>query len=151
LKFHTLNEEQKDKIKNLLKSDHARALSNCNMDDNSIDSLIIKHLFAININENVNKDDDVLIGALWRNIFWLCKDIGNEKFAKICAYNALEKLRKVLDKEQINDNSKGYIALNVVALLKYMSMDEYTDKYLSMACISSDVNVRRVAFILKTK
>lgn len=84
------------------------------------DVLVIKYLQAININEHINPGANALLGSLWRNLYWLSKDIEDTDFALYCGKKAIEKFRVAIDGNEFVDiTSKATIALSLANIIAY--------------------------------
>lgn len=150
LKFFSINNFEFEEIKKVLESEHRPVVESRIEKRSDFDVLVIKYLQAININEHVNPGANALIGSLWRNLYWLSKDIGDENFAKYCRIRAIEKYHVAVDENQLHDSiSKGATALSLASLLIKNGTEKEVPKYLAIAAECPDERVSSIAKELK--
>ena len=63
-----------------MKEQHTPIVENNTMLKSDLDRLVLKYLQAININEHINPGANALIGSLWRNLYWMSRDILDDEF-----------------------------------------------------------------------
>lgn len=147
-KFFTIDEAETDKLKLMLKTQHAIVIkNNQSILQSEFDKIILGYAQAIHINETVNPDDKATIGMLWLNLHWACKDAGDIKLATHCARNAIKKLRSVIDDDLIADpDEKAQISLYIASLLKLIGQTASAEEYCDIAIESAkDGNIKKRA------
>ncbi len=152
-KFFTIDDNEADKLKLMLKTQHALVIKkNEEILKSAFDNVILSYLQAIHINETVNPDDKATIGMLWLNLYFACKDAGDIKLSTHCARNAIKKLRSVLDDDLIVDlDEKAQIALYVASLLKLIGQKASAEEYCDIAIESAkNGNIKTRAEAFKT-
>ena len=144
-KFFTIDDTEVDKLKLMLKTQHALVIkNNADILKSSFDNVILSYLQAIHINEIINPDDKATIGMLWLNLHFACKDAGDIKLSTHCARNAIKKLRSIIDDDLIVDlNEKAQISLYVASLLKLIGQKASAEEYCDVALESAkDGNIK---------
>ena len=138
-KFFNIEDGEVDKLKLMLKTQHASVIkNNAGILKSSFDNVILSYLQAIHINETVNPDDKATIGMLWLNLHFACKDAGDIKLSTHCARNAIKKLRILIDDDAIVDlDEKAQIALYVASLLKLIGQKASSAEYCDVAIESA--------------
>ncbi|MBE6901172.1 MAG: DUF2225 domain-containing protein [Ruminococcaceae bacterium] len=139
-----------EEIKQILKEQHYPVFEEKKELCTAFDHLVLRYLQAIHINETINAADNVLIGTLWLDLYWLACDVGDEEFATFCAHNFTEKLKKAIDCNEISDKTVKY---NLVFTLAYILMrtgrfDEAV-KYCDIATTCKDHVIKLQAYKLK--
>ncbi len=150
-RFFTVDESEVDKLKLILKTQHALVIKkNEAILKSSFDNVILSYLQAIHINEIINPDDKATIGMLWLNLHWACKDAGDIKLSVHCARNAIKKLRVLIDDDAIADlDERAQIALYVASLLKLVGQNASAEEYCTVAIESAksgDIKIRAEKF-----
>lgn len=146
LRFFGLNNFEYEVVNNLLTKEHKPVVESRIEKRSDFDVLVMRYLQAININEHINPGDNVLIGGMWRNIFWLCKDISEMDFAAYSAKKATEKFKAAFEENQFADViSKTTTALSLASILVYIR--EYDDalQYADMAVECTDEKIKNKA------
>lgn len=138
-KFFTIDDNEVDKLKLTLKTQHASVIkNNAEILKSTFDNVILSYLQAIHINETINPDDKATIGMLWLNLYFACKDAGDIKLSTHCARNAIKKLRVLIDDDAIVDlDEKAQIALYVASLLKLIGQKASAAEYCDVAIESA--------------
>ena len=138
-KFFTIDDNEIDKIKLTLKTQHALVIKkNEEVLKSVFDNVILTYLQAIHINETVNPEDKATIGMLWLNLHWACKDAGDIKLSTHCARNAIKKLRSIVDDDAIADlDDKAQISLYLASLLKLIGQCASAEEYCDVAIESA--------------
>ena len=147
LKFFKVNPSEHEGIKQLLKIEHTPEIEKkLDLFKTKYDALVLKYLQAIHINERINQEDDILIGTLWLNLYWIGIDGGDDKFTLYCAKNAIDRLTDALNGEQtIDEISKSLLAISLGNLLVYVDRKSEAMKYCLMALSCKDDGVRECA------
>lgn len=151
LKFFGINNFEYELIEKLLRTEHKPILEARLEKRGDYDMLVIKYLQAININEHINPGANLLIGGLWRNLYWLAKDMDEQEFAKYCGIKAIEKYKTAIDENEFNDNdSRAVIALSLTSIMIYCK--DYKDilRYVSIATESSVDKIKARALKVKS-
>lgn len=149
LNFFKINEIDLELVKNVLSQQTATISSYKNI-SSEFDRLVLSYLQAININEALYDSDNVLIGSMYMNLYWLCDGEMDKRFVNYCAKNAVKKFRVAIDDEQISDNEvKGRVAFYLSSLLVHLDMYRDALEYLNLAILCPDQNVRKFAQALK--
>ena len=143
---------KRDHINKLLTEQHIPAIEKAESLNSEFDKLFISYLQAIHINEAVNKNDGLLLGRLWLDLYWLSADADDETMKKYCSEKALKLLKTAYEENAIpDDNSKQSIALTIANLSeKYGSIDD-AKKYCALAVTGKDVEVRTHAQYLRDR
>lgn len=116
----------------------------------AFDNLVLRYLQAIHINESVNSADNVLIGTLWLDLYWLSCDAGDEQFGSYCAKSASEKLKKAIDGNEISDKLvRDSLALTLTNLLVLTGRHDEAMRYCDIATLSADGTMKIQAYRLK--
>ena len=152
-KFFNIDDSEVDRLKIILKTQHALVIkNNAEVLKSSFDNVILAYLQAIHINETINPDDKATIGMLWLNLHFACKDAGDIKLSTHCARNAIKKLRSIIDDDLIIDlNEKAQISLYVASLLKLIGQKASAEEYCDVAIESAkDSSIKNRAEKFKT-
>lgn len=152
LRFFGINNFEFELVKQVLEKEHRPIVESRIAKRNAYDELVMRYLQAIHINEYINAGGDVLIGGLWRNLYWLAKEAGEVEFALICAKKTIEKYKKALEENQFRDEQgRAAAAMTLSALLINCKEGKESIKYLDMAVQSSDERIKNNALKLKEK
>ena len=150
LKFFGINNFEFEEVSRVLEREHKPVLEARLEKRSEYDKLVINYLQAIHINEHINPEAGALIGGLWRNLYWLSKDVDDDAFALYCARQAVTKFKSALDENRISDlYGKCTTALSLVNLMMYCKESSEVMKYIEIAIESPDEKVRNIA--LQTK
>jgi len=146
LKFFGINNFEFEVVEKLLQKEH-RAVVESRLEKRSeFDFLVMHYLQAININEHINPGANVLIGNMWRNLYWLAKDVSDTEFAKYCALRVVKKYKQALEENQFGDViSKCATALSLVSMLVYTEDTKEVLKYIHIAVESPDNRIQKRA------
>jgi len=146
LKFFGLNNFEYEVVNNLLAKEHKPVVESRIEKRSDFDVLVMRYLQAININEHINPGAHALIGGMWRNIYWLCKDISETDFALYSAKKVVEKYKAAIEENQFADAiSKTSTALSLAAILIYLKDYDEALTYVNMAVESSDEKIKNKA------
>lgn len=149
LNFFSLESEEAEKIKELIKNEHLPVLEDREK-KTPFDMLVYSYLQAIHINEHINQDDYELIGTLWLKLYWLGRDSGDQRFAKYCAKNAAKKLRVAIDGAQIQEGeNKWFLALSLAYLLYGLNEKEDALEYCGIVIDCPEDRLKQRALKLK--
>lgn len=152
LSFFRIMSFKRESVKQILESQHFPVIEEKKESCTAFDNLVIRYLQAIHINESVNSADNVLIGTLWLDLYWLACDIGDEQFALYCAQNASEKLQKAIMDNEVRDlQIKCSLSLTEAHLMLKTGKTEDALKFIDIASESTDSTVKMQAYTLKEK
>ena len=152
LSFFKMLPFKRDHISKLLKEQHIPAIEKANNLTSELDKLFINYIQAIHINEAVNMNDDLLIGKLWLNLYWIFADYNHEDMKSYCSHKALPLLKSAYEGNAISDDySKQCIALTIADLsAQYGSMDD-AKKFCGFALVGKDTDIRSHALRLRER
>lgn len=152
LKFFSINQFEYELVDKLLRAEH-RPVVEARLEKRSdFDYLVLRYLQAININEHVNPGANVIIGSLWRNLYWLSKDANDLEFAKYCAAKVIEKFRAALEEDQFADvTGKCTTALSLASIMVYCNEKQDLLKYINIATECPDERIQGRALQMKAK
>lgn len=146
LRFFGLNNFEYEVVNNLLAKEHKPVVESRIEKRSDFDILIMRYLQAININEHINPGDHVLLGGMWRNIFWLCQDISETDFARYSAKKAADKFKAAFEENQFADAiSKTSTALSLASILVYIKEYEDALPYANIAVECTDEKIKNKA------
>ena len=146
LRFFGLNNFEYELVSKLLVKEHKPVVDSRIEKRGAFDIKVIQYLQAININEHINPGDNLLIGGLWRNLFWMCKDASEMEFAKYSARMAIEKYKAAFEEEQFRDAiSKTTTALSLASILIYIKEYEDALPYADIAVECTDEMIKNKA------
>lgn len=150
LSFFRMIPFKREFIKRILKEQHNPVIEDKKFLSTPFDQLVLKYLQAIHINESVNASDNVLIGSLWLDLYWLACDAADENLAMFFAQNAVEKLQKAVTADEISDVAiKCSLALTVAYLLLKIGKKDEAFRFCDIAAESTDSTVKTQAYALK--
>lgn len=150
LRFFGINNFEFEIVEKLLAKEHKPIVEARLEKRSEYDLLVMKYLQAININEHVDPGANALIGGLWRNLYWLSKDISDTTFARYCAKRAVEKYQAAIDGEEIGDvTARTTIAHSLACMMVYMGDYKGVMKYIDMAMGCPDERIRKRAAQVK--
>lgn len=151
LRFFGINNFEFELVEKLLTKEHKPIVEDRLEKRSDYDILVMKYLQAININEHVDPGANALIGGLWRNLYWLSKDVSDSTFARYCAAKAVEKYQAAIERDEFSDvTSKTMIAHSLACMMVYVG--EYKDamKYIDIAMACPDERIQKRALQVKT-
>ena len=152
LRFFGLNNFEFEVVEKLLRNEHKPIVEARLERRSDFDWLVLRYLQAININEHINPGENVLIGGMWRNLYWLSKDVSDVEFAKYCAQKVIEKYRAAIDGSEFADiTSKCTTALSLVGFLMYSSEEKDILKYANIAIECPDARIKNRAMQIKAR
>lgn len=152
LRFFGINNFEYELVTKLLQTEHKPIVESRIEKRSDFDWLVLKYLQAININEHINPDATLLIGSMWRNLYWLAKDANDITFARYCAQKVVEKFRSAVDENQFADASGKYVtALSLASLMAYCGERKELLRYLDIAAECSDEKIQKRALQMKAK
>ena len=152
LKFFSINNFEFEEVEKLLLSEHKPVLE-MQLDKRSdFDIMVIKYLQAININEHINAGANVLIGNLWRNLYWMAKDVSDNNFAMYCAKKAVEKYKVAVDENEFFDAyGRTATAMSLANLLNFIGVHKEVPHYINIAIESPDEKIKVRALKVKER
>jgi len=135
LKFFGINNFEFELVKKVLYNEH-RPIVEARLEKRSdFDYLVLHYLQAIHINEHINAGGNVLIGGMWRNLYWLAKDVSDKEFTDFCAKKAMEKYQLAMEENRFFDAlERATVALTLANLQIYCGIiNQDTLRYLDIA------------------
>ena len=151
LKFFSINNFEQEIVQKVL-MEHRIAIDACGERLGSYDSLIVKYLQAIHINEHINAGNNLLIGNLWRSIHWLSRDVSDDRFAMYSAMKAVERFKVAIEEGQIFDPiAKAATALSLVSMSMRCNVGKDILHYLDYAVKCEDDRIRGMAQRVKER
>lgn len=103
LSFFKMLPFKRDLIRRVLKEQHDPVLAARTDLTSPFDQLFRKYIQTIHINEAVNSNDELLIGRLWLDLYWLFEDAADDTMKLYCARKAAALLASALEKGVIDD------------------------------------------------
>ncbi len=142
---------KKEFIKKLLSEKMDPVMQSCGGNFNStFDQLFLRYLRAIYINEATNSEDNLLIGRLWLNLYWLFKDIGDEKMKLYCANQASGYLNNAISHNQTDDAyAQQTLSLSLANLYAVLGKKDKTIQMCDMVINGEDGALKRLGYILR--
>ena len=151
LKFFGVNQFEFEEVKKILLNEHKPVVEARFEKRTDFDILVMQYLQAVHINEHINASGNVLIGNLWRSLYWLAKDANDRDFALYCAKNAIEKYQAALEENRFFDGvERSSTALSLVNLMVFCNTWK-VQRYVNIALESPDVRVTEHAAKLKAQ
>lgn len=151
LSFFRMIPFKREFIKRILKEQHDPVLEEKKFLSTPFDHLVLRYLQAIHINEAVNSSDDLLIGMLWCDLYWLACDACDDMLSLYCAEQAALKLQKAVDGKKVKDDERCSLALTLAHLFGVTGKKDMVQKYCELAAESTDSDVKTQAYRLKEK
>lgn len=152
LKFFGINNFEFEVVESLLAKEHRPIVEARLERRGDFDIMVMKYLQAININEHINPGAHALIGGLWRNLYWMSKDVGDTGFATYCGIKAIEKFKVAIDEDEIHDTtSKTATALSLANIMAYCGELKEIKRYITIATESPDEKIRNRALQVNAK
>lgn len=143
LKFFGINNFEFEIIEKLLYNEHKPVVEDRLEKRGDFDIMVMKYLQAININEHINPGANALIGSLWRNLYWMSKDVSDTAFAAYCVKKAMEKLKIAIDGNEFHDaESKTTTALSLAAMMINNGEGKEIKHYITIAAESPNERIR---------
>lgn len=143
LKFFGINNFEFEIIEKLLYNEHKPVVEDRLEKRGDFDIMVMKYLQAININEHINPGANALIGSLWRNLYWMSKDVSDTAFAAYCVKKAMEKLKIAIDGNEFHDvESKTTTALSLAAMMINNGECKEIKHYITIAAESPNERIR---------
>ena len=151
LRFFSINNFEYEEVEKVLQKEHKNVVETRLERRGEYDILVVRYLQAIHINEHINPGDNALIGSLWRNLYWLSKDVSDNEFAMYCAKRVVKKYKTAVDENQFHDAaSKSATALSLVNMLAYCGISKDIMHYLNIAIDCPDKKISGKALQIKT-
>lgn len=117
LNFFLMDPFKKHMIERVLKEKHRAVLKQYTEFQSIFDQLFMRYIRAIHINESINPEDNLQLGKLWLNLYWLFEDSDDKGMWFYTARKASEYLEKALEKEEIQDDTSFHsIELTLASL-----------------------------------
>ncbi|MBQ4068179.1 MAG: DUF2225 domain-containing protein [Lachnospiraceae bacterium] len=150
LKFFGINNFEYEVIEKLLFAEHKPIVEDRLERRGDFDIMVMKYLQAININEHINPGANALIGGMWRNLYWMCKDVSDKEFAMYCAKKAVEKYKVAVDENEFHDiESKTATALSLANIMAYCGERKEVKHYITIATDSPNEKIKNRAVRIK--
>lgn len=151
LRFFSINNFEFDIVEKLLAKEHKPIVESRIEKRSAFDLLVMKYLQAININEHIDPGANALIGGLWRNLYWLSKDVSDAEFAQYSAKKAIEKYQAAIEGDEITDAlARTTIAHSLACMMVKRSEYKGVMKYVDIALACPDERIRNRAQQVKT-
>jgi len=152
LKFFGINNFEYELVKEVVRKEQLPVAESGIAKRGPYDVLVMEYLQAIHINEYINAGDDLLIGGMWRSLYWLAKDAEETEFAAYCAKKVMKKFKNALDSNQYMDEfSRSTAAMTLVTLMINAKEESDMRKYINIAAEASDERIKNNALRLKEK
>lgn len=145
LSFFRMIPFKREFIKKILKQEHDPVLEQVKFLSTPFDHLVLKYLQAIHINEAVNAADDMLIGMLLTDLYWLANDSCDKNFSEYCAKKAAEKLKKAVDAMKPGEEQYS-LSLTLASILSDIGNTIEAKKYCEIAAQSSLSEIKTNAY-----
>lgn len=150
LSFFKMLPFKRELIKRILKEQHEPALENHTQLKTPFDQLFLRYLEAIHINEAINFNDNLMIGKLWLNLYWLFIDAEDEDMRKYCARNAVGLLAKALESHAVSDNYAAQrYQVTTANLYAELGDKKSAVKWCDEAVSGEDASLKKFALTLK--
>lgn len=105
LSFFSVNAYKKDMIERVLREKHNDLVKRHTVYNSPFDQLFMRYIRAIHINLSINPEDNLKIGKLWLNLYWLFEDSDDKGMWFYTARKASEYLSKALERNEIQDET----------------------------------------------
>ena len=152
LKFFGINNFEFEVVEKLLNTEHKEIVEARLERRGDFDIMVMKYLQAININEHINPGANALIGGLWRNLYWMSKDVADTDFAMYCAKKAVGKFKVAIDENEFYDNeSKTTTALSLANLMASCGDTKEIKHYINIATESPNEKIKNRAVQIKAR
>ena len=150
LSFFRMIPFKKEFIKQLLHEQHDPVLQAHNNLNTPFDQLFLRYLRAIHINEAINAEDNLLIGRLWLNLYWLFDDAGDEKMKLYCAEQASGFLEKAISG---NETKEAYaqqtLSLSLANLYAVLGKKDKAVQMCAAVIDGEDGALKRLGHVLR--
>lgn len=152
LNFFCVLNFKKELISKTLSEQHNPELSKANFMKTPFDHLFLRYIQAIHINEITNRNDVVLLGKLWVNLYWLFTDAGDDSMRLYCAEKAIGLLEKAVKDNRIPDAySKQSLTLTLASLYSLLNRKEDAMKMCDISSDGNDGELKTIAHRFKEK
>lgn len=122
LSFFVMNPFKKDLIQRVLTEKHEAVMKEHADLESPFDLLFLRYIRAIHINRTVDPGNNLLIGRLWLNLYWLFEDSDDKGMWFYAARKASEYLAKALEKGEVPDeHSIHSLELTLASLYTVLS------------------------------
>lgn len=150
LRFFRINNFEFEVVQRILQKEHKPIVEARMARRSEFDLLVMRYLQAIHINEHIDPGANALIGGLWRNLYWLAKDVEDSELALYCAKRAVQKYKIAVDESQFFDSaSKAATALSLANLMAYCKDGKEVMHYIDIAIESQDEKISTMAVQIK--
>lgn len=152
LRFFGINNFEFEVVEKVLLNEH-RPVVEARLEKRSeFDILVMKYLQAIHINEHINPGATVLIGGLWRSLYWMSKDVSDREFTLYCAKKAIEKFRAAMEEGRFFDaTERASTALSLVNMMAFCGDWKEILRYADFALDCPDERVKERATRMKAQ
>lgn len=152
LKFFGINNFEFQEVEKVLWNEHKPIVEARFEKRTDFDILVMQYLQAIHINEHVNAGGNVLIGNLWRSLYWLAKDANDREFGMYCAGRAMEKYLSAMKEDCFFDKTERAVtALSYVNLSVYRNEWDEVLRYIDIALDCPEERITENAQKLKAQ
>lgn len=150
LSFFRMMPFKRELIKRVLKEQHEPVLEKHTQLKTPFDQLFLRYIEAIHINEAINVNDNLLIGKLWLDLYWLFVDAEDAEMQKYCAARSADLLAAALDAHAISDDyAVQRYQLTTANLYAESGNKESAVKWCDEAAAGEDGNLKKFALTLK--
>lgn len=150
LSFFRMLPFKKEYIKQILHDQHDPALKAHEELKTPFDQLFLRYLRAIHINEAINVEDNLLIGRLWLNLYWLFEDAGDEKMKLYSAEQASVLLDKAISNNSVEDPySLQSLSLSTASLYAALGKKDKAAQMCKMVIDGEDGSLKKLGYMLR--
>lgn len=150
LSFFKMLPFKRELIKRVLKEQHEPVLESHTHLKTPFDQLFLKYIEAIHINEAINVNDNLLIGKLWLNLYWLFNEAEDAEMKKFCAQKAAALLEKALESHAVTDAyALQRYQLTISVLYSEIGDKKSALKWCDDAIFGDDGTLKKFAHTLK--
>lgn len=152
LNFFNVLSFKKEIIAKTVAEQHNPELVKATFMKTPFDHLFLRYIQAIHINEVTNRNDVVLLGKLWINLYWLFTDAGDDAMRLFCAEKAAGFLEKAVKNNSIPDAySKQSLSLTLASLYAFLGRKDEAAKMCDISSDGSDTELKMLAYRFKEK
>lgn len=141
---------KKTLIQRILKEQHDPVLADNSQLNTPFDQLFLHYIQAIHINEAVNSEDNLLIGRLWLNLYWIFEDAGDENMRRYCAQQASRYLDKTIKGNSISDPyALQTLSLSLANLYAVIGKKEEAKQMCRCVINGEDGALKKLGYVLR--
>ena len=150
LSFFPMNPFKKDMIKRVLTEKHEAVIKEYSEYISPFDLLFLRYIRAIHINLSVNPEDNLLVGRLWQNLYWLFEESDDKGMMFYTAQQAANYLAKALEREEIQDEpSLHSIELSLASLYTVLGNTDAARELCDRVIRCDDNQLKKFAYEIK--